>query len=131
VTSAQLCKQWISGTDASILAHNLVMMSLLSQMIRPHFLVSSYMACIPPPMLTIALSHLPLVVASAACNKVLHSSSDKTPSRMTAHASSFSTIPAFLKSTLDLVKLGAGPCRKSSGSVNVEGGGLGSMGFRR
>jgi len=96
------------------------MISRLSQMMRPHFLLSSYMACLPPPILIRARSHLPFVVASAAAISWLHSSSFITLSNTTAHASSFSGMPSWRKLISRLSIFGAGLERKSAGNWYVD-----------
>lgn len=118
VTFGQFRNRWISGTAPSTLAQTFATISGLSYMMRPHFRVSSYRAWKPPPMFTMALSHLPSAVASAAATSISHSFSVNTPSRTTAHSPSYSGSLSLLKSTTDLVRFGAGPSRKSAGSSN-------------
>ncbi len=113
-----LCMKFsISGTESLIRPQILPTTSRSSQMIRAQSRTSLMVLCLPFPTLTMACSHLPLVLASAARTSVLHSSSVNTLSRMTAKCASYSGRDVFLKSTISLEIVGPGPLRKLVGRV--------------
>ncbi len=106
-----------SGTELSMRDQSLATISSESQMMRPQFLVSVASTSLPPPALTLALSHTPLLCASAAFTRSSHSCFERTPSRTTAYRPLYWGSGVFVKSILVTVRAGAGPLSRSDAGL--------------